>query len=125
MNTPEAQKQVQDLKAADIAAYKAGQKSNFITNFVRNEFIRRAFEMDPELKKPVTIELNRTVASLIVASVSLLSQDGQFPSLFEGTPIMYFNNGDISITATINAAGLSAEYREKLNEKLNIQLALV
>ena len=121
MNTKAIQEQIANLKSADIAAYKAGTKSNFVLNFVRNEFITRAAKADVNLKKAITVELSMTVASYVVASLALLSKDGQYPRLFSQSD-MAFDNGVIKFTYKINGAGLSDEYRQKLNEQLGIAL---
>lgn len=121
MNTKSIQEQIANLKTADIAAYKAGTKSNFVLNFVRNELITRAAKVDATLKTPVQVELSMTVASYVMPSLALLSKDGQYERLFSVAEII-LDNGDIKFTYAINGAGLSDEYRVKLNEQLGIKL---
>ena len=121
MNTKSIQEQIANLKSADIAAYKAGTKSNFVLNFVRNELITRAAKVDPSLATPIQVEVSMTVASYIAPSLALLSKDGNYERLFE-TAEMKFDNGNIYFTCKINGAGLSDEYRVKLNEQLGIHL---
>lgn len=124
MNTKAVQEQLKGLKAADLAAYNAGQKSNFITNYLRNELIKRAAMADINLEKEIEVEFNMTSASYAIASLALLSKDGMFPALFKTANIKLVD-GTIKLAYTINGDSLSKEYREKLNTSLGIQLALV
>ena len=121
MNTTQFKETIANLKSADLAAYKAGTKSNFVIDHVRNEVITRAFKKSPDLSKPVTIEVGMTAMSYIAPSLALLSKDGQYPKLFSSANAE-FKDGNITFTYKINAAGLSDEYRARLNEKLGIKL---
>ena len=121
MNTKQVQEQIANLKSADIAAYKAGTKSNFLLNFVRNELIKRAFAMDSNLAKEVTVDISMTIASYIMPSLALLSKAGQYPELFSSA-VINLVDGEIKFTYTIKADGLSDEYRAKLNENLGISI---
>lgn len=121
MNTKEIQNQIATLKQADLAAYKAGVKSNFVIDFVRNELIKRAFAADENLKKEFDVELNMTVASYIASAIALMTKDGQYPKLLSKA-VQTYKDGDIVLTCKINAAGLSDEYRAKLNDKLDIKI---
>ena len=121
MNTTQFKETIANLKSADLAAYKAGTKSNFVIDHVRNEVITRAFKKAPDLSKPVTIEVGMTAMSYIAPSLALLSKDGQYPKLFSSANAE-FKDGNITFTYKINAAGLSDEYRARLNEKLGIKL---
>ena len=123
MNTIEIQEQIKNLKAADLAALKAGTKSNFLTGFVRETLIAKAFEMDSTLKKETSVNLNMTIASYIAPSIALMTRDGSYPKLLNKAN-MVFKDGDIKFTYTINAKGITPEYIEKLNEKLKIQIAV-
>lgn len=121
MNTQAIQTKVADLKKADISAFNAGVKSNHLTNFVRNELIKKAYAVDKTLNTPVTVEFNMTIMSYVAPSLALLSKEGQYPALFiEG--YCKFSNGNITFTYVINSDGLSNEYRERLNETLGINL---
>ena len=42
LNTNQVKETVANLKSADLAAYKAGTKSNFLVDYVRNEVITNA-----------------------------------------------------------------------------------
>lgn len=121
MNTKQIQEQIAQLKTADIAAYKAGTKSNFVLNFVRNELIKRAFKADANLGKEVTMDISMTVASYIMPSLALLSKAGQYPELFNKAAIKLVD-GEIKFTYSIKTDGLSDEYRTKLNENLGINI---
>ena len=121
MNTKQVQEQIANLKSADIAAYKAGTKSNFLLNFVRNELIKRAFAMDSNLAKEVTVDISMTIASYIMPSLALLSKAGQYSELFSSA-VINLVDGEIKFTYTIKADGLSDEYRAKLNENLGISI---
>lgn len=120
----ELQEQIKALSTADKVAFKAGTKSNFVLDFVRNELIKRAFEMDENLKKDVEIELNMTIASIITPSVALLTKEGNYPNLLSKAEFA-FKNGEIVLSYKINHKGVSNEYREILNTKLNIQIPQV
>ena len=121
MNTTQFKETIANLKQADLAAYKAGTKSNFVIDHVRNEVIVRAFKKSPDLSKPVTIEVGMTVMSYIAPSLALLSKDGQYPKLFSSANAE-FKDGNINFTYKINTAGLSDDYRTRLNDKLNIKI---
>lgn len=123
MNTKQFADQVLALKQADNAAFKAGTKSNFVIDYIRNEFIKRAFAVNPACTAPVAVEFSMTVASLVAPALALLSKDGQYPRLLANA-VQSFENGEIKFTYTINPAALSAEYVERLNEKLNIKITL-
>lgn len=123
MNTKQVQDKLQGLKAADLAAYKAGQKSNYIISFIRNELIKRAAKEDTELKKEIQVNFSMTCASYAIAAIALLSKEGNYPALFKEAN-MEFKNGEIILTYLINEQGLSDEYREKLNEQLGINLPM-
>ena len=123
MNTKQFADQVLALKQADNAAFKAGTKSNFVIDYIRNEFIKRAFAINPACTESVTVEFSMTVASLVAPALALLSKDGQYPRLLANA-VQSFENGAIKFTYTINPSALSAEYVERLNEKLNIKIAL-
>ena len=121
MNTKEIQNQIATLKKADLAAYNAGAKSNFVIDFVRNKLIQRAFAVDENLKKEFDVKLNMTIASYIASSIALMTKDGQYPKLLSKA-VQTFKDGEITLTCKINTAGLSPEYIEKLNEKLDIKI---
>lgn len=123
MNTKEIQDQLADLRTADIAAFKAKAKTNLVLNFVRDELIKRAFNVDEKLEKEVTVNVSMVVASYIMPSLALLSRAGQYPALFESAH-MAIADGDINFSYVIKADGLSNEYRNKLNEKLNINIPI-
>lgn len=123
MNTNQFKETIANLKSADLAAYKAGTKSNFVLDHVRNEVITRAFKKAPDLSKPVDIEVGMTAMSYIAPSLALLSKDGQYPKLFSSASCT-FTDGVIKFTYKINAQGLSDEYRARLNDKLGIQLPI-
>lgn len=123
MNTNQVKETVANLKSADLAAYKAGTKSNFLVDYVRNEVITRAFKKSADLTKAVEIEIGMTVMSYIAPSLALLSKDGQYPKLFSEAKAE-FKDGNIKFTYKINSEGLSDEYRKRLNEKLGIQLPI-
>ena len=123
MNTKAFQEKLLGLKKADTAAYTAGTKSNFVIDFIRNEFIKKAHTINPACTEEVTVELSMTVASLIAPALALLSKDGQYPKLLSSA-VQTFEDGLIKFTYKINAAALSPEYIERLNEKLNIKITL-
>ena len=56
-------------------------------------------------------------------ALALLSKDGQYPRLLANA-VQSYENGLIKFTYTINPSALSAEYVERLNEKLNIKITL-
>lgn len=124
MNNSTVQTKIAELKKADLAAYNAGVKSNHLINFLREETIKRAFTASADLSVPVTIEMNMTVASYVAPSLALLTKPGQYPALLKKAK-MEFINGDIKFTYTVNADGLSPEYRQKLNEKLQIGIPVL
>lgn len=124
MNTKHVQEQLQGLKAADLAAYRAGQKSNYIVSYLRNEFIKRAAKEDISLQKEIEVKFSMTAASYAIAAIALLSKEGNYPALFTKAD-MRFENGEIILTYLINEKGLSNEYREKLNEQLDINLPVL
>lgn len=121
MNTNQFKETIANLKQADLAAYKAGTKSNFVLDHVRNEVITRAYKKSQDLSQEVTIEVGMTVMSYIAPSIALLTKDGQYPKLFKEAHCE-FENGNIKFTYVINAEGLSDEYRGRLNEKLGISI---
>ena len=123
MNTNQFKETIANLKKADLAAYAAGTKSNFVVDHVRNEFITRAYKKAADLSKPVTVEVGMTVMSYIAPSIALLTKDGQYDKLFSEANAE-FKDGNIKFTYKINAAGLSNEYRARLNDKLGIQLPI-
>ena len=113
---------LKSLKTADVAAFKAGQSSNFITNYVRRELIKAAHDLSKKLNKEVTAEIDMTTASYVVPSIALLSRSGNYPALFSNCK-MEFNEGNIVLTYTIASDSLSAEYKEKLNKEMNLAIA--
>ena len=121
MNTNQFKETIANLKKADLAAYAAGTKSNFVLDHVRNEVITRAYKKAADLSQPVTVEVGMTVMSYIAPSIALLSKDGQYAKLFSEAHCE-FENGNIKFTYKINADGLSDEYRTRLNDKLGIQI---
>ena len=123
MNTNQFKETIANLKKADLAAYAAGTKSNFVVDHVRNEVITRAYKKAADLSKPVTVEVGMTVMSYIAPSIALLTKDGQYDKLFSEANAE-FKDGNIKFTYKINAAGLSNEYRARLNDKLGIQLPI-
>jgi hypothetical protein len=123
MNTKAFQEQVLALKKADNAAFTAGTKSNFVIDYVRNEFIKRAHALNSNCSEEVTVELSMTVASVIAPALALLSKDGQYPRLLT-TAVQTYTDGLIKFTYTINPAALSEEYVARLNEKLNIKITI-
>jgi len=123
MNTKAIQEQIAQLKTADYSAYKAGTKSNFLLNFVRNELIKRAFKASTAMDKETTVDMSMTVLSYVAPSLALLSKSGQYPALFTNAEVK-FVEGECKFVYTINAEGLSNEYRAKLNENLGINLAI-
>ena len=76
MNTKQFSDQLIALKQADNAAYKAGTKSNFVIDYIRNEFIKKAFAVNPACTAPVAVEFSMTSASLMAPALALLSKDG-------------------------------------------------
>lgn len=123
MNTKQFSDQLIALKQADNAAYKAGTKSNFVIDYIRNEFIKKAFAVNPACTAPVAVEFSMTSASLMAPALALLSKDGQYPRLLANA-VQSYENGLIKFTYIINPSALSAEYVERLNEKLNIKITL-
>lgn len=122
MNNTETQAKLQALKSADIAAYKAGTKSNFVLSFVRDEFIKRAYMGSEDLSKETTVEVNYTIASIIVPSVAVLTMGGQYPALLKKADFA-IKDGKIEIKFSINTKELSQEYKDRLNEKLSLAIA--
>ena len=120
-NTKAVQDQLQSLKTADIAALRAQQKSNFVLNYVRNELIKKAFDVDHKMNKPATVEFNMTTASICVPAITLLTKEGNYPALLKKTT-MEFKDGTVALTYNINTAGISEDYRERLNASLNIAI---
>jgi hypothetical protein len=123
MNTQAIATQLKGLKNADLAAFNAGQKSNFVTSFVRNELIKRAYEIDNSLETKTSVEFSMTTASYAIASIALLSRDGMYPSLFKKAA-MDIKNGNLTLVYQINTASLTDDYRIKLNEQLGINLPI-
>lgn len=123
MYTTEVAEQLAQLKTADLAAFRAGVKSNHVLSFVRNELIKRAFHNDNNLQKETEILLSLSSASHIIASLGLLTKDGTYPKLLEKANIQIVD-GSLKLTYLINAEGLSEDYKQRLNDKLNIQLAI-
>lgn len=123
MNTIEIQEQIKNLKSADLAALKAGTKSNFLTAFVRETLIAKAYEMDSEMKKEASVNLNMIIASYIAPSIALMTKDGAYPKVLNKA-VMTYKDGDIKFTYTVNAKGLTPDYIEKLNEKLKIKITV-
>jgi len=123
MNNKNIQEQLLALKKADNAAFMAGTKSNFVIDFVRNEFIKKAHAINPTCKEEVTVDLSMTVASLIAPALALLTKDGLYPRLLNKA-VQTYVNGDIKFTYAINPAALSEEYIARLNEKLNIKITI-
>lgn len=121
MNTKQFSDQLVALKKADNAAFNAGTKSNFVIDYIRNEFIKRAFAVNPECTDKVTVELSMTAASIMAPALALLSKDGLYPKLLASANQEY-KDGNISFTYQINKPALSPEYVEKLNTKLNIAI---
>jgi len=121
MNTKEIQNQITTLATADRTAFKAGAKSNFVIDFVRNELVKKGFMADESLKKEFNVNLNMTIASYIAPAIALLTKDGQYPALLSKA-VETFKDGEIVLTCKINKAGLSPEYIERLNEKLELAI---
>lgn len=121
MNTKETLTTIAALAQADRTAVKAGEKSNLVLNFVRNNLIKAAFEVSTDVKKKTTMELSMTIASYIIPAITLLSKEGTYPALLK-TAVITIKEGTVILDYIINAAGLSPEYREKLNETLSIAL---
>ena len=121
MNTKQFSDQLVALKKADNAAFNAGTKSNFVIDYIRNEFIKRAFAVNPECTSKVAVELSMTAASIMAPALALLSKDGLYPKLLNSA-VQSFDNGNIRFEYEINKAALSPEYIEKLNTKLNIAI---
>lgn len=121
MNTKEIQNQIATLATADRTAFKAGAKSNFVIDFVRNELVKRAFMADESLKKEFNVNLNMTIASYIAPSIALLTKDGQYPSLLSKA-VQTYKDGEIVLTCKVNKAGLSPEYIARLNDKLDLAI---
>lgn len=121
MNTKQFSDKLVALKKADNSAYQANAKSNFVIDYVRKEFIKKAHELATDCSKDVTVELSMTASAIMAPALALLSKDGLYPRLLDKA-VQTYENGEIRFTYHINKDALSDIYVDRLKDSLNIAI---
>jgi len=114
---------VTGLKVTDIEKYKAGEKSNEVTSFVRRSLIVKALQQSHDLTSAVWYLNGNTFANLVNAIKMFTDRKSKFDHLIEEMTIDFDSaNNCFKFAYVLNEKSITTSYRKFLNTTYSLDI---